>query len=81
MRDHGAGRGRGQNWNRLPRDPRQSPRRCSHMEGRPRRAEEGAVAQRKRETWVLEHEHSDETSLPTQPRLQVHGSTLAKHAR
>lgn len=39
------------------------------------------MAQRKRETWVLEHEHSDETSLPTQPRLQVHGSTLAKHAR
>lgn len=27
------------------------------------------------------HEHGDETSLPTQPRLQVHGSTLAKHAR
>lgn len=53
VRDHGAGRGRGQNWNRLPRDPRQSPRRCSHMEGRPRRAEEGVVAQRKRETWVL----------------------------
>lgn len=32
----------------LPRDPRQSPRRCSHKERRPRRAEEGKVVQKKK---------------------------------